>query len=69
MPQIGTEFTGRVTTILENGYFVQILPAVEGFVPFGKNRMTMVEIGDTGSFELVHVDVATRKIDLRKLAE
>lgn len=66
-PQIGAIFTGRVTTILENGYFVQILPAVEGFVPFGKNRVTMVEIGDTANFELVHVDIATRKIDLRKL--
>lgn len=69
IPQIGTTFTGRVTSILENGYFVQILPAVEGFVPFGKNRVTLVEIGDTAIFELVHVDITTRKIDLKKLEE
>jgi len=68
-PKIGGKFEGRVTTILENGYFVQILPAAEGFVPFGKNRRSLIEIGDTGAFELVHVDVATRKIDLRNLAD
>lgn len=66
-PKIGEIFQGRVTTILENGYFVQIMPAVEGFVLFGKNRVSLVELGDTGDYELVHVDMVTRKIDLRKI--
>jgi ribonuclease R len=66
-PQIGEVFEGRVTTILENGYFVQVLPAVEGFVLFGKNRVSMVELGDVGNYELVSVDMATRKVDLRRV--
>ena len=66
-PKIGETFQGRVTTILENGYFVQIMPAVEGFVLFGKNRVSLIELGDIGDYELVHVDMTTRKIDLRKI--
>ncbi len=66
-PMIGKTFEGRVTTILENGYFIQVLPAVEGFVLFGKNRTSMVEIGDIGEYELVSVDMVTRKVDFRRV--
>jgi ribonuclease R len=65
--KIGEIFEGRVTTILENGYFVQILPGVEGFVAFERNRKSLIEIGDTGEYELFQVDVRTRNIDLKKV--
>lgn len=65
--KVGEIFQGRVTTILENGYFVQILPGVEGFVAFERNRNSLIEIGDTGEYELFQVDLRTRNIDLKKV--
>lgn len=67
VPKIGEIFEGRVTTILENGYFVQILPGVEGFVAFEKNRRNLMELENIGAYELFQVDIRTRKIDLKKV--
>ena len=55
----GEVFQARITTILENGYFVEFLPHIEGFVrgkPPGK-------IFHTVTVRLSFVDIRGRKID------
>ena len=65
--RVGEIFDGRVVTILENGYFVQILPGVEGFVAFGTKRRSSVVPGSEGKYKLMRVDILNRKIDLMEV--
>ena len=58
---IGKSYTGRVTSVMEKGYFIEILPFIEGFLPTGKLDKN---IGDSIKVILISADIKTRKITL-----
>jgi ribonuclease R len=58
---IGKSFTGTITSVMEKGYFIEILPFIEGFLPTGKMDKT---IGENIKVTLISADMKTRKITL-----
>lgn len=75
--EVGQVRTGRVTRIAEFGAFVELEPGVEGlahastFPPTGSPRgwTKAVPPGTTGTFEIVSIDVAQKRIGLTPVEE
>ena len=68
LPRVGEVFAGVVSTIMESGYFVEILPSVEGFSAFSKYvKREKLTVGTKISVRLESVDVRLRRVDLIRI--
>ncbi|MDR0729106.1 MAG: polyribonucleotide nucleotidyltransferase [Prevotellaceae bacterium] len=71
IPEVGTVYTGKVTSILEFGAFVEILPGKEGLLHISEmawNKTAKVEdvvnVGDEVTVKLLEVDERSGKLRL-----
>ncbi len=61
--KIGTTYTGRISTVMEKGYFIEFLPGVEGFLMKSKLKK-VYELGATLEIKLIQVDIRLRRMEL-----
>jgi polyribonucleotide nucleotidyltransferase len=71
VPEVGALYTGKITSILEFGAFVEILPGKEGLLhisemAWGKTNKVedVVQIGDEVTVKLLEVDERSGKLRL-----
>lgn len=75
--EVGQVRTGRVTRVAEFGAFVELEPGIEGlahastFAPTGSPRgwAKAIPPGTTGTFEIVSIDIAQKRIGLTLVEE
>jgi len=64
-PFIGQTFSGVVSTVLENGYFVEFMPSIEGFCAISKySKRIKIDVGAKITVRLESVDIRMRRVDL-----
>ncbi len=67
-PHIGKTYIGVVSTVMENGYFVEFMPSIEGFAAISKNgKRLKITVGDKITVRLESVDIRLRRVDLVRL--
>ncbi len=75
--EVGQVRTGRVTRVAEFGAFVELEPGIEGlahastFAPTGRTGgwAKSVAVGQTGSFEILSIDTAQKRIGIALVDE
>jgi small subunit ribosomal protein S1 len=74
---VGQVHTGRVTRVADFGAFVELEPGIEGlahastFAPTGKSQgwSSSIAAGTTGSFEILSIDLAKKRIGVALLPD